>query len=172
MAFKWDKNVSRYRDAQGRFVPWMSGRLDRALGGSDYDGLNDLTYNLDSVDYSDVETGFDVEWHMNSDDPRIDEAASEALNDMLDQAVDYAKANHNGWVNRTGEAEKSIVVWEYANPGKLTGSFGGGNDVAYYFKYLEGNYGTLRIAADSVFYQTNMARQMMANLEANGFARR
>jgi hypothetical protein len=100
--------------------------------------------------------------------PRLTQRALDAsvagLNETLDACVGEAKANHRGWRNRTGRAEKSIRVFQHAIPrgtGKADGTWG--SFACLYFIYLERRYGTLQGAAD-VIYPT-LGRRVVSNFQ-------
>lgn len=97
----------------------------------------------------------DLEWNGEAIADEIERDVKDAMNDTLDDAVAYAKANHE-WKNRTGRAEASIQM----RPAKKIGNTIRGQFGSYgvnYFKFLE--LGTskmkampcLRPAEDAIF---------------------
>ena len=114
-------------------------------------------------------TGWRLQWYMHAADPRIGQAAAEAVNEIMEEAVQYAKSNHPGWNNRTGAAEASIQVLDEAIPTAPEGNWG--SDGVYYFLFLELNRGAaLRNANDVVVTAQNLGERMMENLIKLGFA--
>ena len=100
--------------------------------------------------------------------PRLTQRALDAsvagMNEVLDACVAEGKANHRGWRNRTGRAEKSIKVFQHAIPrsaGKVDGTWGSFD--CPYFIFLERRYGTLQGAAE-VIYPT-LGRRVIKNFQ-------
>lgn len=91
-----------------------------------------------------------LNWRGRQVQEKVSKAALAGLTDTVAASVQYAKANHNGWQNRTGTAEGSIQSGTphiFGNTAKITwGSFG-----VEYFIFLEMRYNTLRNAADATY---------------------
>jgi hypothetical protein len=84
----------------------------------------------------------------------VERAAMRAIDRTTQDAAQYARDNHSGWVSRTGTAEGSIGT----NParlqkGRIIGNVtGGAGDAWYLTTILEVKHGSaLRTAADVVF---------------------
>lgn len=90
-----------------------------------------------------------LQWNGNRIKARVEAAAKEGINATMAQSVIYAKQNHNGWITRTGAAEGSINIYQYANTqasGVVSGLWGSAQ--VHYFIWLELRYFTLRRSAD------------------------
>ncbi len=79
-------------------------------------------------------------------------AAKDAINETIAEAVRHAKQNHPGWKNRTGTAEGSIRVIEFAHrEGNRTVGLWGSIGVDYMI-WLELKHGAaLRSAGDATY---------------------
>ena len=119
------------------------------------------------------DVGIRIQWDLNPDDPRLRRTIALVINGMMKEAVEYAKANHMGWEDRTGEAEKSIRVMDPAplSGRRLQGEWGGGNNRAWYFLFLELNYGTLRNAHDVIMDPKFLVARLDGALRASGWAK-
>lgn len=91
-----------------------------------------------------------VAWRGNEMLRKIQEAERYGIDKTMADCVIAAKSNHPGWQNRTGTAEGSIRVVEFAHEDQagLVGTWGS-VDVNYMI-WLELNHGSaLRNAADA-----------------------
>ena len=89
------------------------------------------------------------EWNGPKILSRIERAAVLGVNATMAAAVLHAKQNHRGWRNRTGLAEGSVRIQEFARklPGEIRGTWGSVNVI--YMIWLEIKRGSaLRNAAD------------------------
>ena len=79
-------------------------------------------------------------------------AAKDAINKTMSEAVLHAKRNHPGWKNRTGTAEGSIRIIEFAHrEGSRTVGLWGSIGVDYMI-WLELKHGSaLRSAGDATY---------------------
>jgi hypothetical protein len=76
-------------------------------------------------------------------------AAIEGVNATMTLCVIDSKQNHGGWENRTGNAERSINIYQFATlqpNGHVEGRWGSAD--VHYFLWLELRYLTLRRSAD------------------------
>jgi hypothetical protein len=76
-------------------------------------------------------------------------AAIQGVEATMTLCVIDAKNNHGGWINRTGNAERSINIYQHARlePGGEVAGLWGSADVNY-FIFLERQYFTLRRSRD------------------------
>lgn len=90
-----------------------------------------------------------LEWSGDAIKSKVREAARFGVDKAMAQAVIGAKSNHPGWSNRTGTAEGSIRVVEFASEqGSHVRGLWGSADVDYMI-WLELHHGgALRSAAD------------------------
>ena len=116
----------------------------------------------------DVNVRYVLEWDMDHDDERIGEGFAEAVNEILQEAADYAKANHGGWNNRTGNAERSIQVYKPATPEDVEGDFGFG---VSYGMFLEKRYHTIENAYKVIVYGDRIAQAAASYLVRSGYFR-
>jgi hypothetical protein len=92
------------------------------------------------------------QWNGDQIAAAIGRASRFAIDEVMSACVLYAKQNHPGWKNRTGTAEGSIRVVDFAHEDER-GTVGvwGSVDVDYMI-WLELNHGSaLRNAADSLY---------------------
>ncbi len=101
-------------------------------------------------------------WNGNKVKRKARRAAKDAINETIAEAVRHAKQNHPGWKNRTGTAEGSIRVIEFAHrEGNRTVGLWGSIGVDYglwgsigvdYMIWLELKHGAaLRSAGDATY---------------------
>ena len=114
---------------------------------------------------------FNLRWDLPPTDRRIGTAIAFIVNGMMKEAVEYAKANHQGWTTRKGWAHDSIRIIKPATPQMPYGEWGGGDSKAYYFLFLELKYGTLRAAQDAVIDPVVMGQRLWKQLVATGWAK-
>ena len=83
---------------------------------------------------------------------KVRRAAKDAINETMAEAVLHAKRNHPGWKNRTGTAEGSIRIIEFAHrEGSRTVGLWGSIGVNYMI-WLELKHGSaLRSAGDATY---------------------
>ena len=58
--------------------------------------------------------GYSLQWNGEKIKKDIEDRATKAIDRKLSKAVIEAKQNHKGWQNRTGTAEGSVRVQEWA----------------------------------------------------------
>ena len=94
-----------------------------------------------------------LEWLGDGIEKRVEGASKRAIDRTTEAAAEFARQNHPGWKNVTGQAEASIGT----NPARLQrrrirGNVTGGAGEAYYLMILEVKKGAaLRTAADVNF---------------------
>lgn len=89
-----------------------------------------------------------LEWKGKAVSAKLSRAAATALNEIGSECVNYAKQNHAGWKNITGQAERSIVVITSANPGTKIPYMAWGSQGTIYMGRLEFEHGSaLRTSA-------------------------
>jgi hypothetical protein len=89
-------------------------------------------------------------WHGPEVEREVIQAAIEGVNATMALCVIHAKRNHGGWENRTGRAEGSINIYQFAAlqaNGHIEGRWGSAD--VNYFIWLELRYLTLRRSADA-----------------------
>ncbi len=95
-----------------------------------------------------------LKWHGRRFLRKVARNTAEAIDETMELAVEYAKANHPGWVSRSGDAEDSIQVIEKAHEeqGATVGRWGS-KGIAYML-FLEFRRGRAMIrAADATYRQ-------------------
>ena len=96
--------------------------------------------------------GFRLDWNGAEVQRKVEARAVKAIDRKLSEAVVYAKSNHRGWNNRTGTAEGSVKVQEWARrKGNLIiGSWGSrGVNYVLSLEFYRGSF--LRNAAKAVY---------------------
>ena len=132
----------------------------------------------------DSKANFRFKFMMKGSDRRINTGAAEALEEIMEEAVIYAKENHDkigfgskgggfgqgkGWKNISGDAEASIKIYRkgLTKTGKsVVGEWGFG---VYYGLFLELKYGTLRYSQGKFFTPQAMTNGLRDALKKNGF---
>lgn len=84
---------------------------------------------------------------------RVEQASIRAIDRTTLNAAEYARQNHPGWKNRTGQAEASIDnVPARLQKRRIRGNVTAGDERAWYFNILEVKHGSaLRTAGDVIF---------------------
>ncbi len=91
-------------------------------------------------------------WNGDNVKRKFRQAAKDAINQTMSEAVRHGKQNHPGWKNRTGTAEGSIRIIDFAHrEGSRTVGRWGSVDVDYMI-WLELKHGSaLRSAGDATY---------------------
>jgi hypothetical protein len=93
-----------------------------------------------------------IEWNGEHIKHKITHAAELGINETMSECVGHAKSNHDGWRNRTGDAERSVRIISVAEPmgDEVEGTWGSvGVDYVWYLEYLHGSF--LRDAAANMY---------------------
>lgn len=96
----------------------------------------------------------DLDWKGEELRNEMSAAAVESINEVMAAAVSAAKANHPGWKNVTGAAERSIKIIARAKQMKrgVAGRWGSRDKDAFYTLFLEVLHGSfMRHAADLTY---------------------
>lgn len=94
-----------------------------------------------------------LDWLGPDIEHRVEQASIRAIDRTTLNAAEYARQNHPGWKNRTGQAEASIdYVPARLQKRRIRGNVTGGDERAYYFQIIEVKNGAaLRNAGDVIF---------------------
>ena len=94
-----------------------------------------------------------LKWNGPNFKKRLEKASIKAVNRTMAGCVIFFKGNHPGWKNRTGTAEGSVRITEFAEKRSKNEIYGRWGSVGVdYFKWLELNHGAaLRRTADSIY---------------------
>jgi hypothetical protein len=94
-----------------------------------------------------------LEWYGEAFRKRVEKAAKKAIDRTTEDAAQYARDNHPGWISRTGTAEGSIGTNRArTQKGRIIGNVTGGEGDAFHLMILEVKNGSaLRNAGDVVF---------------------
>lgn len=100
-----------------------------------------------------------VIWNGDEVYRRVVQASADSLNSVGAKAAGYAKRNHPGWNNISGNAQRSIDVKEFATPSHLQVTYG--STGVLYFIWLELKHGSaLRNARDIHANEKTLAAEM------------
>ena len=108
-----------------------------------------------------------VTWNGKKILANVERAAKHSMNVLMSRCVIQAKRNHPNWQNRTGTAEGSVTIVQYATPiGKrIYGAWGSVG--AHYAIYLEARHGPwMRAAADTIYPQ--FTKIFIASVNSSG----
>ena len=158
---------------------FKQGGVARFISGAQYQASFDLATELPGyqkgwgrqgfVDHAGAEsTTMAVGWYQPG--KRFKKATARAALKMMKEAVAFAKANHQGWQNRTGNAERSIRIIEEPTEQDTYGEWGAGgaSHNAIYFPFLEYKYRTLRHARDAVYNADVLTKYLRQEAEELG----
>ena len=107
----------------------------------------------------------ELKWRGAAVTKRVKRASVIGVNDVMSRSVIQAKLNHPGWINRSGLAEGSIDIVEFAKMtrGAIYGRWG--SKGVHYFLYLELHHGSALRSAGAKLYP-QLGKRIKAALKA------